>query len=168
MSTRATHQSTDYDAVVVGASIAGCTAATLLARAGARVALVERRSDAAAYKKTCTHFVQGCAIPTLNQLGLTSALESAGAVPNHVDIWSRFGWVRPQAGPDDPHPHGYNIRRETFDPMVRALAAETPGVDLMLGHALKELTRDADRVSGVIVQDRKGTRHRIEARLTVA
>jgi flavin-dependent dehydrogenase len=35
----------EYDVVVVGASIAGCTAATLLGRAGARVALLERRPD---------------------------------------------------------------------------------------------------------------------------
>jgi choline dehydrogenase-like flavoprotein len=32
----------DYDAVVVGASVAGCTAATFLGRQGARVALLER------------------------------------------------------------------------------------------------------------------------------
>ena len=34
-----------YDAVVVGASVAGCTAARFLAFAGARVALVEKRPD---------------------------------------------------------------------------------------------------------------------------
>jgi flavin-dependent dehydrogenase len=44
-----------YDAVVVGASTAGCTAARFLAFAGARVALVERRPDLDAYKTVCTH-----------------------------------------------------------------------------------------------------------------
>ena len=31
----------DYDAVIVGASVAGCTVAALLGRQGARVALLE-------------------------------------------------------------------------------------------------------------------------------
>src|SRR3954451_21575048 len=40
----------DFDAVIVGASVAGCTAARLFAQRGARVALVERRPDLDAYK----------------------------------------------------------------------------------------------------------------------
>jgi flavin-dependent dehydrogenase len=39
---------TDYDVAVVGASIAGCTAAILFARRGARVALIESHGDPAA------------------------------------------------------------------------------------------------------------------------
>ena len=35
----------DFDVVIVGASVAGCTAARLYAQRGARVALVERRPD---------------------------------------------------------------------------------------------------------------------------
>jgi choline dehydrogenase-like flavoprotein len=46
----------DFDAVVVGASVAGCTAARLFAQRGARVALVERRPDLDAYKTVCTHY----------------------------------------------------------------------------------------------------------------
>ena len=45
----------DFDAVVVGASVAGCTAARLYAQRGARVALVEKRPDIDAYKTVCTH-----------------------------------------------------------------------------------------------------------------
>ncbi len=47
-----------YDAAVVGASIAGCTAAILLARDGASVALIGRHNDPDAYKALCTHFIQ--------------------------------------------------------------------------------------------------------------
>ena len=51
-----------HDVVVVGASIAGSATATLFARAGARVALVERNPDPDAYKVACTHFLlaSGC------------------------------------------------------------------------------------------------------------
>jgi flavin-dependent dehydrogenase len=159
----------DYDAVVVGASIAGCTAATLLARAGARVALVEKHIDPSSYKRTCTHFIQGCATPTLERLGLIPGLEEAGGVHNHGNIWTRFGWIVPEPGADYPHPaHGYNVRRRTFDPMLRAHAAETPGVEMVLGQAVAELIRDGERVAGVIARDREGTRRRFRAQLTVA
>jgi menaquinone-9 beta-reductase len=47
-----------YDVAVVGAGIAGCTAATLLAREGASVALIGRHSDPNAYKALCTDFIQ--------------------------------------------------------------------------------------------------------------
>jgi 2-polyprenyl-6-methoxyphenol hydroxylase-like FAD-dependent oxidoreductase len=56
-----------YDVAMVGASIAGCAAATLFARRGARVALIERRSDPDAYKTLCTHFIQPSAVPTMER-----------------------------------------------------------------------------------------------------
>ncbi|MDX6653577.1 MAG: binding domain, partial [Solirubrobacterales bacterium] len=40
-----------YDAVIVGGSLAGCAAATMLGRAGARVAVVEKSPDPAAFKR---------------------------------------------------------------------------------------------------------------------
>ncbi|HTR88725.1 MAG TPA: FAD-dependent oxidoreductase, partial [Solirubrobacteraceae bacterium] len=48
----------DCDVAVVGASLAGCASAILLARAGARVALVEKSPDPAAFKRICTHYIQ--------------------------------------------------------------------------------------------------------------
>jgi flavin-dependent dehydrogenase len=52
-----------YHVAIVGASIAGCTTAILFARNGARVALIEREGDPAAYKKICTHYIQPSATP---------------------------------------------------------------------------------------------------------
>src|SRR4029453_200242 len=70
---------TDVRAGVVGASVAGCTAARLYAQRGARVALVERRPDIDAYKTVCTHYIQPSATPTIEKLGLPAPLEeSAG------------------------------------------------------------------------------------------
>ena len=54
----------EYDVAVVGASVAGCTTAALLGRAGAKVALLEQRPDPGAYKTVCTHFIQASATPT--------------------------------------------------------------------------------------------------------
>ncbi len=154
-----------YDVAVVGASIAGCTAATLLAREGASVALIERHSDPNAYKALCTHFIQPSAVPTMERLGLKPLVEEAGAVPNEIDIWTRWGWIRNPEG----IAHGYNIRREVLDPMLRRLAIQTPGVDFMPGQSAKRLLRDgAGLTSGVAVRDRAGREQEISARLVVA
>lgn len=56
-------RASDYDAVIVGASLAGCAAAIGLGRAGARVALVERQPDLAAFKRICSHQIQASATP---------------------------------------------------------------------------------------------------------
>ncbi len=82
-------QAYDYDVAVVGASIGGCTVAALLGRAGARVALLERRSDTASYKTICTHFIQPSATPTIERLGLAERIEAAGGIRNGVEAWAR-------------------------------------------------------------------------------
>lgn len=158
----------DFDAVVVGASIAGCTAATLLARRGLAVALVESRADPSAYKKVCTHFVQPSASPTIRRLGLEPALERAGAVRNRSDIWTPWGWVRHPATRHAATPeHGWSVRRQTLDPLLRTLALDTPGVVGLLGHSLTGLRRDGGRVSGVTVRTPDGGERAITARLVV-
>jgi 2-polyprenyl-6-methoxyphenol hydroxylase-like FAD-dependent oxidoreductase len=65
----------DYDAVVVGASVAGCTVATFLGRQGARVALLERSPNEDVYKVICTHAIMPCATGTLRRLGLVDPME---------------------------------------------------------------------------------------------
>jgi flavin-dependent dehydrogenase len=135
----------DYDVAIVGASIAGCTAATFLARSGATVALLESHSDPLTYKRMCTHLIQPSASPTIERLGMRGAIEEAGAQPNDLNIWTRFGWICADhdsaPAPLCDHP-AWNIRRETFDPMLRELAAATEGVELMLGHTVTALLRD--------------------------
>jgi menaquinone-9 beta-reductase len=159
----------DYHVVIVGGSLAGSAAATLYGRAGLRVAVVEKQPDPRAYKTTCNHFIIASAVPSLERLGLTEKIEAAGGVPNSIDVWSRYGWVQPEPPSDYPHPAtGYNITRERLDPMVRALAADTDGVDLMLGHTATGLEWDRGLVSGVRVRDRHGDERTISARLVVA
>jgi 2-polyprenyl-6-methoxyphenol hydroxylase-like FAD-dependent oxidoreductase len=154
----------EYDAVVVGASAAGCAAARLLALRGVRVALVERRPDVDAYKAVCTHFIQSSATPTIERLGLARLIERAGAVRNCVDFWSPYGgWVR---APSDA-PYGYNVTRRTLDPLLRRLAADTPGVELLTGQTAVSLLGDG-RPAGLEAQDLRGTRRRLRARLVVA
>jgi flavin-dependent dehydrogenase/pimeloyl-ACP methyl ester carboxylesterase len=161
--------STDYDVVVVGASIAGCAAATLLGRAGARVAVVEQRPDPAAYKTICTHFIAPSATPAIERLGLAERIEAAGGVRNGVELWTRFGWIRPSLGEDFAYPrYGYDIRREKLDPMVRELASAAPGVELMLGETVTGLLSSNGRTTGVRATDRERGEHYVTARVVVA
>ncbi|MFD0277892.1 NAD(P)/FAD-dependent oxidoreductase [Kitasatospora sp. NPDC127111] len=157
----------DYDVVISGASLAGCAAAILLARRGVRVALLERRSDPGAYKALCTHSITANAYPVLDELGLVPALERAGAVRNEARWYTRWGWIEPRPAPAGPElPYAYNVRRSTLDPMIRSRAAETPGVDLLLGHRVTGLVREAGRTVGVRASTPQGERD-LRARLVV-
>jgi len=158
----------EYDVAIVGASIAGCAAAALYGRRGARVALIERNADPLAYKSVCTTFIQASATPVLERLGVVPKLDAAGAVHNEVEIWTRWGWIRPQL--DDGYSgvrYGYSVRRETLDPMLRALAVVTPGVELLAGASPSALSSDDRRVTGMVVRDRAGNERKLRARLVV-
>jgi flavin-dependent dehydrogenase/pimeloyl-ACP methyl ester carboxylesterase len=158
----------DYDVAVVGAGIAGCTVATMLGRAGARVALLERRPDATSYKTICTHFIQPSATPTIERLGLAERIEAAGGVRNGFELWTRYGWIRPRLGGDYQHSrYGYDLRRQKLDPMLRELAVETPGVELMLGQSVTALVRSTGRPTGVRAVDRERQERDVTARVVV-
>jgi 2-polyprenyl-6-methoxyphenol hydroxylase-like FAD-dependent oxidoreductase len=162
-------QMAQYDVAIVGASIAGCTAASLFGKHGLRVALLERETRPDTYKKVCTHFIQASATPTLQRLGLAARIEAAGGVRNGVQIWTRWGWIRPSLDDAYPHPtHGYNLRRQKLDPMLRELAAETPGVAFLPGHTARGLVFDGERVAGVELEAEDGVRSTITAKLVVA
>src|SRR4051794_6400130 len=100
-----------YDGVGGGGSPPGCATAGLLARAGARVAVVERSPDPAQYKRVCGHYIQASALPAIERLGVLGAVRAAGAVDLHSRMWTRWGWVT-----SDRVPTCLNLRREKLDP----------------------------------------------------
>jgi 2-polyprenyl-6-methoxyphenol hydroxylase-like FAD-dependent oxidoreductase len=180
----------EYDAAIIGASLAGCTAAIMLAREGARVALVEQRADPGAFKRICSHYIQSSAVPTLERLGLLEPMMQAGAVRSRVRMWTRWGWIEPSE--KSGLPSGVNLRRELLDPLIRKVAMEEPGVETMLGQSAQLLLPDAPEgslgrsegsvasagddgeadargapVSGVVVRDRDGRVRELRAKLVV-
>jgi 2-polyprenyl-6-methoxyphenol hydroxylase-like FAD-dependent oxidoreductase len=154
----------DYDAVIVGASLSGCATAIMLGRAGARVALVEKQPDSAAYKRMCSHYIQASAVPAIERLGVLEPILAAGGVRSGVHAWTAWGWIDP---PPDERLRGLNLRRAVLDPLVREAAAATPGVDLILGLTAQGLLGADAGVGGVAVRDRDGRESELRARLTV-
>lgn len=154
----------DYDAVIVGASLAGCAAAIELGRAGARVALVEQRPNPAAFKRNCSHFIQASAVPTLERLGLLEPIVAAGAVRSRAHIWTPWGWLE---APPERVGYAVNLRRELLDPLVRDVAAATPGVELALGRAAHRLLREDGAFRGVVARGRDGDETTLRGRLVV-
>jgi flavin-dependent dehydrogenase len=160
----------EFDVVIVGASIAGCTSATFLGRQGSRVALVESHSEPDHYKVMCTHVLQGSASPTIRRLAILDDLERAGARESGVNTWSRYGWISPGRAymeKIDEDGVGLNIRRQVLDPMLRQMAAGTDGVELMMGHTATSLLHDGKRVSGLVARRRDGGERELRARLVI-
>lgn len=156
--------SPDYDAVIVGGSLAGATTAILLGREGLRVALVEKQPDPEAFKRVCSHFIQASAVPTIERLDLLDPIVAAGGVRSRIQAWTEWGWLKP---PPEEASLGVNLRREVLDPMVREAAAATPGVELHLGKAATGLLRDGNTVTGVTVRDRDGAEVALTGKLVI-
>jgi 2-polyprenyl-6-methoxyphenol hydroxylase-like FAD-dependent oxidoreductase len=150
--------------VIVGASLSGCAAAIGLGRAGARVALIEKRPDPLAFKRMCSHMIQASAVPTLERLGLLEPMLGAGAVRTRLRSWTPWGWMVP---PPERAGYGINLRRERLDPLVREAAAATPGVDLLLGLTAERLLREGDVWRGVVAEDRDGRETTLRGELVV-
>lgn len=153
-----------YDAVIVGASLAGCATAIQLGRAGLRVAVVEKQPDPGAFKRVCSHFIQASAVPAIERLGLLEPMEAAGAKRPRIHMWTRWGWIE---APPDRVVRGINLRREVLDPLLRSMAAETPGVEMMLGWTADELLREGGAFAGVAVRSPQGEERAISAPLTI-
>ncbi|MFD9679172.1 NAD(P)/FAD-dependent oxidoreductase [Rhodococcus sp. NPDC059969] len=154
-----------YDVVIVGASIAGCAAAIMYAQQGLRIALLDARSDARAHKVLCTHHLQPCGAPILQRLGATEKLLALGMVQTVPKFWTPWGWITPDAT-DASSPPGFNVRRETLDPLLRQLANDYPNVDLLLGHRVSGLLTKNGTTAGVY-GTAQGSAFTLEAKLTV-
>jgi 2-polyprenyl-6-methoxyphenol hydroxylase-like FAD-dependent oxidoreductase len=156
-----------YDVAIVGASLAGCATARLFAEQGFSVALIEQHTALNWHKRLCTHYIQACAIRPIQRLGLEPLIEQAGGVRSRMEIWTRWGWIKHESD-SAPDTYGYSIRRQTLDPIVRQLAADTPGVELLLGSKVQTLLRDQGRFVGMTLRDNQGVTRDISARLIVA
>src|SRR2546423_3690894 len=138
----------EYDVIVVGARCAGSPLAALLARAGARVCLVDKArfpSDTPS-----THMVQPVGVRILDRLGvLDELLKVAAPIEGGVAV---FDDVRVElvdtrdllGGP------ALNARRITLDAILLDAAAAA-GAEVRTGTPVTGLVEDRGRVAGVTI-----------------
>jgi flavin-dependent dehydrogenase len=136
-----------YDVVVVGARCAGASLAMLLARAGHRVALVDRASFPS--DTMSTHFLWQRGAARLHAWGLLDRLQQRGCVPIR-QITFDVGPVQLSGiGPAvDSVPDTYCARRTVLDALLVEAAVES-GAELIEKFTVGDVLRSADEVVGV-------------------
>ena len=153
------------DAVVVGARCAGAATALLLARAGARVLVVDRGvygSDA-----TSTHALMRGAILQLHRWGVLPAIVAAGTPPVHS---TTFSYSREDVTVPIEPKFGvaalYAPRRALLDRTLVDTAVDS-GAEVVYDVRMDGLIIDhRARVRGITAVA-GGTRHRIEADIVI-
>ncbi|MBV9414641.1 MAG: FAD-dependent monooxygenase [Solirubrobacterales bacterium] len=137
-----------FDVVVVGARCAGSPLATLLARQGLNVAVVER----AAFPKDTlsTHIFQAPAINFLRRLGVFErVLETGARAYTTVDLRQEDfrGTFAVIQRPGDAGAF-MSVRRFVLDPIL-VDAATDAGAEALMSTNVTGLVREGDRVAGV-------------------
>jgi 2-polyprenyl-6-methoxyphenol hydroxylase-like FAD-dependent oxidoreductase len=154
------------DVVVVGARCAGAPLATLLARAGLSVALIDRATFPS--DTPSTHVFQAPGVAVLGRLGVVERLLASGAPWLEVaefridDVHARVPWP---TLPDDPGP-GLCVRRPVLDTIL-VETAEAAGVAVHTGVRVTGTIEEGGRVAGVRAVNAGGGELRFEAPLVV-
>jgi menaquinone-9 beta-reductase len=147
--------SPSYDAIVVGARAAGAATALLLARSGARVAVVDRAPYGT--DTLSTHALMRPAVLQLARWGLLDEVLASGAPPIrrvsfHYPDESIAVDIRPADGID-----ALCAPRRTVLDRIVADAAHAAGADIHYGVTVSDLQKDAaGRVIGIVARNVDG------------
>ncbi len=157
----------EVDVLVVGARCAGSAAASVLARAGREVLVLERAKFPSDTLSTHLMFPSGCA--ELKRIGLWPRIRDEVrpaqmrrlrlTLDNGTECTERFTAVE---GID----HGISIPRIQLDEML-ADNARALGADVRERSSVEELIWSGGRVAGVLYRDPDGERRRVWARLVI-
>ena len=136
-----------YDAIIVGARVAGAPTAMLLARKGHRVLLVDRASFPSDTLSTILIWQRG--IAKLEKWGILDTLTSTGLPANTkftMDLgdFGLGGWGPPVDGMNE----SYAPRRKVLDKIMVDAAIEA-GVEFREGFSVQELITEGDQVVGI-------------------
>jgi len=137
-----------FDVVVVGARCAGSPLATMLARRGLSVCLVDRVQFPS--ETPSTHVIQPCGVQALDQLRVLDAVLAAGAVPLERITMVIDDAVRMETTFDSAkllHP-SLCVRRLTLDALL-VDAAAAAGAEVRTGLRVTGLITEDGRVGGV-------------------
>jgi geranylgeranyl reductase family protein len=137
-----------FDVLVVGAGPGGSVAALVLARAGARVALLDK--SAFPRDKACGDLVGPRGVQLLTDLGV--AIPAGRRVGDMVVVGPTGRRVRLPSAPGTTYPgYGISVTRTVLDAAIRD-AALGAGAEARLGRADRPVVRDG-RVAGFQTAD---------------
>ncbi len=142
-----------FDVIVVGARCAGAPLAALLARQGARVAVVEQATFPR--DTLSTHIIEAPALAFLDRLGASGAVRATGApFLRRVSVRQEdLEFTAPI--PQRPGDVGgaASVRRFLLDPILVEVAAQA-GADIRMASKVTGLVHEHGRVAGVQVTHR--------------
>jgi len=147
-----------YDVVVVGGRVAGASTALLLARAGARVAVVERGD--VGRDTVSTHALMRAGVLQLSRWGVLDHLVTAGTPPVRQTVFGYPDGERVRVSIRSSHGVAalYAPRRTLLDRVLLGLA-EDAGAEVHRRTDVIGLRRSADRrVTGVVTRGPSGDR----------
>ena len=157
----------DFDVVIVGGRVAGASTALLLARAGLRVAVLER--SRAGTDTVSTHALMRAGVLQLSRWGVLPELVEADTPPIRSTAfhYADGGTIRVSLRSSPGVDALYAPRRHLLD-RVLVDAAAAAGAEILQETPVLGLLRDDDgRVLGVRVPDDSGRETPIRAGLTI-
>jgi geranylgeranyl reductase family protein len=161
-----------WDALIVGAGPAGSAVATLLARTGAAVLLLDRARFPR--DKPCSEYLSPAATGVLDRLGggILPRVEGTAharlvgmrvVAPSGATMVGRFAAAHVHA---PPRPYSFALPRTAFDAILRQ-AAEEAGAAVHEGVAVEDLLVEEGRMAGVVARGPDGRHGSIRARVVV-
>jgi flavin-dependent dehydrogenase len=157
----------ECDVVIIGGGPAGSTAATLLARAGRRVILLEKAHHPRFH---IGESLLPMNLPVFERLGVLDKVRAMGVFKPGADFeadnergYNTYAFRR--AIGNSP-PHAYQVWRQDFDKMLFE-HARGGGADAREGHEVTELVQHGPRNSVVSVDVEEGRRYKIKARYVI-
>ncbi len=152
-----------YDAVVIGGGPGGSTAATLLARRGWRVALLERERFP---RPHVGESLLPASMPVLEELGVLDKVEAAGFPRKWgaTMLWGRepepWSWYFKET--NRTYPHAYQVWRPAFDKILLD-NARACGVHVCEGHRVTGVDVGASQVNTLNYRTDSGSNGTVEA-----
>jgi flavin-dependent dehydrogenase len=155
----------NFDVVIVGARCAGAPLATLLARSGLEVAVVEQAISPG--KTLSSHVFEADALAFLDRLGLSEQIRATGApLVKRAELRMEDFSVTTELPRRTGDIGGAaSIRRELLDPILVG-AAEEAGASVQMATKAVGLLSEAGRVTGISVKT-GGKRSELHAPLVV-